>query len=1271
MARALLIRIACIMVALCQAPAALAQVTYYVRASGNNTNNGMAPQSAFATIAKAASVASAGDTIYVGAGSYSGQVSPVNSGTSGSPIRFIADTTGAFTGDSGTVTIPAGTGAYAILVSQKDYIEFHGFNVTGSSVAAVYWYLSTGGVLNGVTIPSGTGGGVTAAGSTLTIRACNIYNSLGDGVYIRKSGTTNSNVTITDSSIHDMSTSAFVPINTGDTSTITVTGCDLYNYLDDGISINGAGPTITVDRTKFRNGLDGIWMGAAATLTVTNSLFATMTQQGIELEANASNSATITNCTFYNCQLDAVWVKGGTANVRNCIVSNSGRYGLYRTGGTLSNSYNLMYSNATANYQGVTAGTGALTGNPLFVNAASGDFRLQSGSPAINAGNSTLAMYYDILYLARNWQPCLGAYERYSQSPASLPYSTTFDAGVAGEWSYSANTTYSGGVGTVAGPYSLASTPPGQQNLMVSTTAGTSYIVYFDFVLLDWNNEPMNVYANGKLIWSYRPESASGGIDKFPAARYTYNPGTSITTDKIYKQAWARFTADASYTFITFRSDPTTSVASRNFALDNVSVRTFAFPTVSASSGYTCDFSTVPGPEWSRQDSINDTNFGFMGGRFGMPNYGGSQDNTQLTLNVSSGTTYYVAFDLYLIDSWDGNDTTWGPDYLRVYVNGTQVLSETFACWDYQSYPFNPEYAYADLGYSSSYNDTLYRRVWFSFTAGSSVARIRWTTQLDGDLTDESYALDNVVVRAAGDPSLFNTQSPGGALVNSMPRFRDISSSSGFSISSDSSNINSTGGVHVCDFNGDGLQDILVDGGSAGSYLMQTSITSGSLSFTSRLVSATGKARYATILDFDRNGVPDLYGSSGWGASPTFIRTQVSSGVPSFGDVGNGGLSGVAYGFTLAGIDADANGANDIAALVYGASNVCGINGTTTVGVPAFTLDSSKLPNGAGDWGSGLYAATADINADGVPDIFYNVGTGRLFLSNATTRTWTTSSRGLNVSSTAQTAAWGDFNNDGNQDLFVTNRSGDGSPGALYRNPGGSGNFVNVNNATAAATAGLPYAGITDTGVQCSACWGDFDNDGYLDLMLVGQGYCTLWRNNGDGTSTKSFQGCSVEGDPTDAVFADLDNDGDLDLIVTGSWGTERVFENLSNLIAANTNYVKVRVMAKDPSGNFTLPDARCRVELWNAAGTTLLQVRDIGAQRGYGSEPFWAHFGGVAPGTTYTVKVLHAGGTATQTVVPSAASTTIGSRTIAQMLTVNITPARPKIASWTDVNPN
>lgn len=124
--------------------------------------------------------------------------------------------------------------------------------------------------------------------------------------------------------------------------------------------------------------------------------------------------------------------------------------------------------------------------------------------------------------------------------------------------------------------------------------------------------------------------------------------------------------------------------------------------------------------------------------------------------------------------------------------------------------------------------------------------------------------------------------------------------------------------------------------------------------------------------------------------------------------------------------------------------------------------------------------------------------------------------------------AWGDYNNDGHVDLFVVNFSGsivNGGDGrcALFRN-NGDGTFDDVS-----AEAGLDLR-IHGMG----AAWGDYDNDGLLDLYVSAWGENILMHNDGDGrfTDVTDRAGVGDAGFGAGVAWADYDGDGWLDLYV-------------------------------------------------------------------------------------------------------------------------------------------
>jgi hypothetical protein len=107
----------------------------------------------------------------------------------------------------------------------------------------------------------------------------------------------------------------------------------------------------------------------------------------------------------------------------------------------------------------------------------------------------------------------------------------------------------------------------------------------------------------------------------------------------------------------------------------------------------------------------------------------------------------------------------------------------------------------------------------------------------------------------------------------------------------------------------------------------------------------------------------------------------------------------------------------------------------------------------------------------------------------------------LNPHKHCQGLAWGDYNNDGLLDLYVARGNQGGGPfqNTLYRN-NGDGTFTDVT--AEAGVAGGPN--------NWAAIWGDYDNDGFLDLFVTNPGIDAegvgnanlLYHNNGDGTFT-------------------------------------------------------------------------------------------------------------------------------------------------------------------------
>ncbi len=220
----------------------------------------------------------------------------------------------------------------------------------------------------------------------------------------------------------------------------------------------------------------------------------------------------------------------------------------------------------------------------------------------------------------------------------------------------------------------------------------------------------------------------------------------------------------------------------------------------------------------------------------------------------------------------------------------------------------------------------------------------------------------------------------------------------------------------------------------------------------------------------------------------------------------------------------------------------------------------------------GLQAVQADYDNDGFLDVlvlrgaWLPLGMPNSLLHNRGDGTFedVTEHAGLLAAHPTQTAAWGDFDNDGFLDLFIGNESTPGentSPAQLFHN-NRNGTFTDV-----ATKAGVAVVGFTK-GVTA----GDYDNDGRLDLYVsrLGQPNILFHNDGADREGTPHFTDVTATAGVSEPVnsfptwFFDYDNDGFLDLFVSGYWtepdevareylglplesGTPKLYRNLGN----------------------------------------------------------------------------------------------------------------------------
>jgi len=198
---------------------------------------------------------------------------------------------------------------------------------------------------------------------------------------------------------------------------------------------------------------------------------------------------------------------------------------------------------------------------------------------------------------------------------------------------------------------------------------------------------------------------------------------------------------------------------------------------------------------------------------------------------------------------------------------------------------------------------------------------------------------------------------------------------------------------------------------------------------------------------------------------------------------------------------------------------------------------------GLGDQVYALNLAHADFDNDGDLDVVLLRGAGENPLRLSLLRNKgdgsfedVTIAGGLAEPIATGAAAWGDYDNDGWVDLFVCGeyRPSSGEPGSghpdprnrcrLYHNRG-DGSFRDV----------APVAGVVNERCAQGAAWGDYDDDGWLDLYVANaDGPGRLYHNEGDGTFRDVVPGLELTGPEAGHAcwFWDYDNDGRLDLFV-------------------------------------------------------------------------------------------------------------------------------------------
>ena len=400
-----------------------------------------------------------------------------------------------------------------------------------------------------------------------------------------------------------------------------------------------------------------------------------------------------------------------------------------------------------------------------------------------------------------------------------------------------------------------------------------------------------------------------------------------------------------------------------------------------------------------------------------------------------------------------------------------------------------------------------------------------------------------------------------------------------------------------------------------------------------------------TAVDFDNDGILDLF-VTGFGGNAVYRGL----GQCKFQDITDkSGLRGGGFMTGAAWADYDRDGDLDVFVAryvsidlnnlpVFGSSQTCAFKGIRVQcgprGLPGesdlffrnkgdntFEEVASKIGVGDDKKYYGLGAIWGDYDNDGWPDLYVaNDGTPNYLYHNNRNGTLSevgfetgVSYSGAGVEQGSMGVTWGDYDNDGKLDLFVTNF--DNEHNTLYKNLGSKG-FLDVSAESKVGPASVPYVG-----------WGtafeDFDNDGWLDLLVVnGHVYpqiefaqsktqmgfrqdFLLQRNLGDDTFEEISKEAGLRDVPLrsrrGAAFGDINNDGLIDTVITNLGEAPTVLLNTSD----NKNQ-SVTFKLVQPKGNRDAIGARVTLKTDRRS-----QIREVQAGASYlSSNDVRLHFG-------------------------------------------------------------
>lgn len=442
---------------------------------------------------------------------------------------------------------------------------------------------------------------------------------------------------------------------------------------------------------------------------------------------------------------------------------------------------------------------------------------------------------------------------------------------------------------------------------------------------------------------------------------------------------------------------------------------------------------------------------------------------------------------------------------------------------------------------------------------------------------------------------------------------------------------NNTNGVSFVDIDNDGDQDIFLSNAHTPFGFNTIYRNDGSDKFVKvDAGEVTGLQAITfghTWADFDNDGLTDLFIANAFSKMGSLLYKNLGNfkfrRIESY-NVGNNSV----LAFDAAWADYDNDGWLDLVTIhparfvgkPINSNSLFKNNGDLTFAeIVSTPITGPTAPYTNGTWSDydldgdmDLFIGSGPANGTVAPDFLYQ---NQLKETGKATFTRINKTSFSKDSMDGQTWNWIDYDNDGDLDVFMTNYSGtpnpQGTPGGMlnnfYRNDEGT--FVRITEGPL----------VEELSVSLANMWADFDNDGYLDVIVGNsQSINKHYRNKGDGT----FE--YVANSPIEAPGAkntwgmtngDYDNDGDIDIYISnkvsyvngGPKGGDLNFLYRNDLNNGN-NWVTIKCTGVKSNKSAIGTIVRLTATL---NGKTMTQTRVIGSHNTFlGDNDIRAHFG-------------------------------------------------------------